>query len=196
MEPLAFFLSVFTALADRIEKFKSTKFLDRKEFFNEIIKPVFIELEPVASNYINIFRTIRKSIDKSSLNSLQTILEEITKEREIMLISRIKVEQMAKQIKEHIKDKDIEAFADSVLLFFYGATKQPGVSRTVMLIRSLEYIQEQNYSEEESYQIEYIRSYAADVLQDLENKWKQIVIAYEKIKLFSTTPLRLLKSRR
>ena len=68
MEPITSLLDAFIKLADRIINLEKTKLQGKKDLFNEIVKPVFEDLEPVALNYMIFFRNARQTVIKSKQN--------------------------------------------------------------------------------------------------------------------------------
>lgn len=185
MEPLGLLVDTFIQLADRVLNLDKTKIQDRKSLFTEIINPLFEDLEPVASNYMEIFRKARTTFDKGTIQELRHAIEFIGKERAVMFIARIKVEQMAYQVKGLIKDEEVGTFALSILLFFNQTTQIMGFSRTTVFLEELKQIEENAKKngkltkEDKTQIIQYI-----DVtLAILEEYWRNIATSYGKLKI-------------
>lgn len=213
MEPISFLIDTFIQLADRIINLEKTKFQDRRIVFDEIVKPLFTELEPIAKNYILFFQRARQLIlDKNKKlqdldnemhgenllsfdeqAKLQEMAQYIKKERDAMFIARVKVSEMAGQIKEHIKNPDIVEYANSIYTFFFNSPSNhpelwlPQDSKATKFIERLNESLKNNYDEEDL--VEYIDR----VLLEMENSWGEIVRSYERLKIYSIASPRLVQ---
>lgn len=188
MEPITSLLDAFIKLAERLINLEKTKLQDKKELFNEIAKPLFEDLEPVAANYMEIFRKIRKIINKRSLPKIRNLVWFVVEERETMLIARSKVNYMAYQISEHIRDDEVNAFTDAVRHLFYKTTEDHQ-SRTKEFLSELNQIEANveatgKISKEDK---TLIAIYVDDTLVSLEQCWNEIVQSYEKLKIYSVS---------
>lgn len=193
MEP-SFLLGTFTALVDRIVNLEKTKLQDKKTLFNEIVKPLFEELEPVASNYKDIFWKAKQVAKTNSQKKLQKAMLQIVEEREVMALARIKVREMAIQIAENIKDEEVAVFANAVNGYFYNTAKSYGSTRTIFLLRRFEKQRESGeVSEINAPEKEVLVEYIDEVLKDLEKSWKTIVQSYERLKIYSVSPTKFIK---
>jgi hypothetical protein len=191
MEPISFFLSTFMALADRIIDLDKEKIKDKKDLFNEIIKPLFEELEPVALNYMEFFQRSRQIIIDTPQKDLADVVEVIQKERNAMIFARIRVREMASQIEKHINNEQIVMFAMSVNDFFYSDPlghpalieyRSSAASTGRGLLEMIKYTILQ--SDEKKVIIDYIDK----ALEIFEKAWASIVQSYGALKIYSISP--------
>ena len=192
MEPVSIFLSSFIELVDRIINLEKTKLQDKKTLFNEIIKPLFEELEPVATNYIEIFRKARKASTVSCLQELEEAIKFLSEERRNMYLARTKVEHMANQIEKSIKDEEVNHFAKAVGFFFFDSMGyiNPISSRTRTTLMFLRQIvgRAKKIGEITERQKGLIAKYIDSNLASLEQSWNVIVESYVKLKIYSVSP--------
>ncbi len=99
-----------------------------------------------------------------------------------MLVARIKVREMAKQIEEDIKDDEFIKFANAVSDFFYRATEvDKFASVGEELSKIIDWAAKNN--EEKDVIIDFIDT----VLKNLEKSWGLIVRSYGKLKIYSVS---------
>ena len=213
MEPISLFLNAFIQLADRINNLEKTKLQDQKVVFEEIVEPLFTELEPIAKSYTLFFRKARQLIiDKNKpsqanrieipggnnfIFNIQDELHEMARylkeERDTMANARIKVSEMAGQIKEHINNPEIVEFSTSVEKFFFNS---PGNFPEFKLPRdskATEFLERLDQSILSDYDDQDLIKYIDRVLHKLENSWGEIVRSYQKLKIILTSPPTLIR---
>ncbi len=182
-------LEAFVKLLEGIGNLEKTKLQNKQTMFNEIVKPLFEELEPVASNYKEIFRKARQIAIIGSQRKLHEALALILEEREVMSLARIKVREMALQVSESINDEDVVIFANTVNKYFYSAAATYGTTRTMMILRRIEYEKQMGkIGKIEKREKEIIMENIDEVLGELEQSWKAIVQSYGKLKIHSVSP--------
>ncbi len=193
---LSFFLSTFTALVDRIVNLEKTKIQDKKILFNEIVHPLFEELEPVVSNYIEIFRKARKIVTGKYNEKYSEGSEVIADERNVMLEARTKVRAMAHKISELIDDEEVVRFACAIGEFFYGTAELTGHTVATVLIIRLEsgVTSGTKLSSESEKEIETITlTFIDETIKSFEKSWDKIVQIYESLKIHSVSPKKLVR---
>jgi hypothetical protein len=213
MEPISFFLDTFIQLADRIINLEKAKLQDQRVAFEEIIKPLFMDLEPIAQSYMLFFQKARKMIvDKNKRssgreieiagnklipedikNELQEMAQYMKEERDGMIMVRVKVTEMARQIKECSKSAEIAEFADAVDAFFFNS---PGNLPEVKLPRdskATEFLEKLNQSISSDYNEKDLIKYIDRVLLKLENSWEDIARSYGKLKVQLVSPPKLMR---
>ena len=181
MEYIVFLLSTLKDLVDRLRNLKREQLQDKQILFAEVVKPLFDELQPVALNYMEIFRMARKIIvegtDQYSLISATTI----QKQREEKLMERTKVSEMAGQIIVHIKDQDVVDFAKAIICFFFADPNDGKRSR-----RTHEFIRRLNDPDFRRHG--QVVHYIDETLSILEEDWAKIVATYENLKIHARVP--------
>lgn len=213
MEPISFLLDTFIQLAERIINLEKAKLQDQRTMFEEIIAPVFEELEPIAQNYMLFFRKARQLIiDKNKRSSeweieiagnklipvdikkeLQEMAQYMKKERDGMIMVRVKVTEMARQIKEYSTSAEIAEFANAVDAFFFNS---PGNLPEVKLPRdskATEFLEKLNQSISSDYNEKDLIKYIDRVLLKLENSWGDIARSYGKLKVQLVSPPKLMR---
>lgn len=181
---IPFILTTLTSLVDRIVNLEKTKIQDKKTLFQEVVKPLFEELEPLALDYVDLFRKAKKSIIKGSRKEFNAINQSIQEDRDAMMMTRIKVLEMAEQIKQHIKDDDIVEFATAVSLYFDSTQEPPYKMRSYATVL-LTYIEHQEFQNKVKGATEQFNQIVDEIIIQLEKSWGAIVKSYEKIKLYS-----------
>jgi hypothetical protein len=190
MEPITSLLDAFIKLADRIINLEKTKREDKQQAFKEIVEPLFVQLQPVAENYIAIFRKAKQNLIENSDNDLSKILDEIRGLREEMQLTRSTVTTMAMQIHKMYKDSDISEFAGRIMEFFdvsitgessFRATYSMGLVRRIEIVMA--------HRGEKKILNDYI-NYTLDIL---EEHWDRIGKSYARVKINSLTSPRLIK---
>lgn len=213
MEPISLLFDAFIRLAERIINLEKTKFQDQRLVFDEIIKPLFVELEPIAQNYMAFFRKARqlvvdknrrssewgieiagnKLIPENIKNELQEMAHYMKEERDAMIMVRVKVTEMAHQIKERTKSVEMAEFADAVDAFFFNS---PGNLPEVKLPRdskATEFLEKLNQSISSDYNEKDLIKYIDRVLLKLENSWGDIARSYGKLRIQLVSPPKLLR---
>lgn len=198
MSAITLALEAFINLAERIIRLEKTKLESRQKLFDQLVKPLFVELEPVASNYIGYFRKARQSIKKSKEGDFREVAELIKEERDAMSMARIKVREMAKQIKENIDDPDIVDFAVSVDRFFYSAPRFPQVqdvpgSNSSSAMRFLDYLR---FASLNNIGTQEVVNHLDVVINSIEHDWSLVVQSHEKLKIKSIAPKKAKKKKK
>jgi len=198
MSAITLALEAFIKLAERIIRLEKTKLESRQKLFDQLVKPLFLELEPVASNYIGYFRKARQSIRRSKDGDFREVAELIKEERDAMSMARIKVREMAKQIKENIDDPDIVAFAASVDKFFYSAPRFPQVqdvpgSTSSSAMRFLDYLR---FASLNNIGTQEVVNHLDVVVNSIEQDWSLVVQCHEKVRIKSIAPKKVKKKKK
>jgi hypothetical protein len=197
--PFTPLLDAFIKLADRIINLENTRLQNREQFFKEIIQPLFEELEPVAVNYLDFFRQAKKSVVGTyqyfdEIERLDEMVSQFQERREAMLMARIKVRMMAKQINENVIDNEAVTFAKAIISFFSEAMEQnldiPNTTRTEDFLDI--FLQALHGTGG----IMVIEKYIDDTLQGLERSWGLIVQSYQKLKISAVSSPELVHKRK
>jgi hypothetical protein len=182
METLKFLLDTFITLADRIINLEKTQIQNKQQAFKEIVEPLFLELQPVVDNYISLFRNAKKSVIESSPDNLWGAVSEVRQAREAMILSRIKVREMANRVQEAYKDKRITEFAQKVDGFFYRTVCEREVRTTSSYAKELvdlcEYVMKRDMDKSE------LIKFIEDALKNLEISWVAIAQSYASVRIY------------
>jgi hypothetical protein len=112
-------LTLFLSLIDRLIKLVELRQTDKKQLFNDVVEPLFTQLQPVVDDYFSLFRRARLSAEKSRNNDdLQQAVEEIRTQRENLVHARLAVVQFAETLQSQVHDKRVAQFAHKVERFF------------------------------------------------------------------------------
>lgn len=198
IEPLSFFLDTFIKLADTIINLEKAKLQDKQTIFNEVVKPLFEELEPVVLNYMDFFRKAKETVINTDQKDLAGIVQGLKKERDEMVMARVKVRALAAEISENIEDEQIVLFAQSVSIFFSEVTFITHVREVVTfrqfpssnLSRLVDLL---NITVSHNIPKERIIVYIDTILLKAENSWSQIVKSYQTLKIYSVSSPKLVK---
>jgi hypothetical protein len=191
MEYIALFLTALKELADRVRNLEKTRAQDKQDIFNNIVKPLFVELEPVSSNYKDFFERARQTIRECTSEDLRKTAQQIRNERDAMIMARIKVRETANQIKEHINDEAISEFATSVNNFFYSAPRLTPV-RPRFQSSAMRFLDFLNYAASHNIDRQEIIDYLDIILENLERSWSSVVSSFERVKIKALSSQRFL----
>lgn len=181
-------------LIEKISEIKNAKFQDQQSLFKEIITPLFMELEPVARQYISTFRKTKKTLTKNSPNWVKEAIMLMGEERESMNEARIKISSMVKKIIENVEDKASVEFAKNADNFFYEASYGYGISFMGRLLNYLKHVEKKDEIPENIKT--NVMKYIDHTLPNLEKSWASVVQSYEELKIHSVTPKRFIKKNK
>ena len=133
------FLEVLTKARDIILGYSSND----QRIFDEAIEPLFAELQKVIDDYFSLFRgTLDDLRETSDGTELRSALRNLRRNREVMLTTRVKVREMAKEIRQAVKNRKIRTFLDRMERIFYASDvplrKLPPISSSQKTLRLLE----------------------------------------------------------
>ena len=134
-----------------------------------------------------------KLIPENIKNELQEMAHYMKEERDAMIMVRVKVTEMAHQIKERTKSVEMAEFADAVDAFFFNS---PGNLPEVKLPRdskATEFLEKLNQSISSDYNEKDLIKYIDRVLLKLENSWGDIARSYGKLRIQLVSPPKLLR---
>lgn len=182
MEHISIFLSVTKQIADQVANCEKTKKEDKNNLLNNIIKPLYTKLKPVARNYMKFFQEADLLISISSKRSITKNNSVVKNNRENLQLARIKVHEMANQLKENIQDENVSKFANAISVFFNYAPDIAipdllSLHPTGRLAVLVEWMSENKM--EKSDVIRFID----ETYSKLEESWKAIVQMYEKMEI-------------
>lgn len=220
MEPISFLLDTFIQLAERIINLEKTKRDDKQQVFKEIINPLFIQLQPVAENYLNIFSKAKEDIIekpnrdlvrkklfkgkqqddiKKANHNFARIFDEIKSLRKEMLLARSTVKAMAEQIRQLYKDEIITEFAERIILFFDASVFDDSRNRISIWddetysARLVQLFEEVMTGHAEEYEL---KEFIVKAHDSLEWKWAKIVKTYSAAKIYCLSAPNLIKQRK
>lgn len=184
-------LEALAKLLEKIVDLEKSKLKDKETLFNEIAKPLYNELEPVASQYMETFRKTKKLVLSNSSQMVDEAIVLIGKDRESMHMARVKISTMIRIIEEKINDQNTIDFAKEVENFFYGASGGYKLTLLSMLMNYLQHIKSRNDITDNVK--EKILDYIDDTLPKLEQAWATATESYEKLKIQSVAPNRFIR---
>ena len=177
-------VEAFAVFLDKIADLVRARQQDKQQFFKEIVEPLFVELGPVVDNYFILFRNAKESVSASSPTKLGQAVRGIRTARDVMIMNRIRVREMAKVIQESYRDKNIQNFAAKVESFFYPAVvdKSTGKkSHAAELVDLCDYVLKENMKKDE------LLKYIDDTLQNMESSWVEISRLYGALRIHCLT---------
>ncbi|RJP54464.1 MAG: hypothetical protein C4583_02320 [Anaerolineaceae bacterium] len=220
MEPFSLLLDTFIELANRIVNLEKIKREDKQQVFREIIDPLFIQLQPVVFNYLNIFSKAeedviekqnyrilkdqtkdRKSNAKKTNHDYPRTLGEIQTLRKEMLLARSTVKAMARQIRQLYKDEIITEFAERILIFFdvsvcgialdeFSILLDTDSYSQLKLVRLFEKVMDGQADEFE------LKEFISEAHDLLERKWVKVVNSYAAAKIHCLSAPNSIKQRK
>jgi hypothetical protein len=181
MEILPFFIQTFLTLAERIKSLKEGSIQNRRQAFEQIIEPLFIEVRPVVDNYFELFQKAKQMAKESRQEDLGSQVEEIRKARETMIRTRVTIREMVNQIQKIYKDKKIIDFAWKLDSFFYRTVcerKVRGKSYALELVDLFDYATKNDLEKAE------LISFIDLALKNMENSWITIAQSYAALRIY------------
>jgi hypothetical protein len=191
MSAIILALEAFINLAERIIRVEKIKREDKKQVFKEIIEPLFVQFQPVAENYLEMFRKTRQRVVETPAHELLTAIDEIRELRGKMQFARHETNRMARQMSVMYKDEKILDFSANVERFFLASLypTDGGLRPT----RSEEFVQlfmnVVTRKEDKSVLIQYID----DALESLVAIWNDIAQSYAAAKIYYLSSPELIK---
>lgn len=115
-------LDLFLSLIDRLIAIAKLRETDRQRLFKEIVEPLFQQVQPAVDDYCLLFRRARISVEEAqrSQKSLAGAVSEIRQNRERMLEARRMVVQLAEEIENSVRDREVAEFCEKVAKFFFS----------------------------------------------------------------------------
>jgi hypothetical protein len=111
-------MEIFLKLIDRLIQLVRARSLHRKQLFNEIVQPIYEDLEPIAKDYFELFHFVISRLESES--STREELADLTKERSLQFVAlRRKLQEAAQVVAGRIEDERIVEFANAVTSFFF-----------------------------------------------------------------------------
>ncbi len=111
-------VGAFLDLINAIIKFLQLQKTNRKEVFDNIVKPLFDELQPVVDDYFKLFRDAKKELQTGQAD-VALAAKRIRERREALLIARVRVREMADAVCLGVADKYVRKFASHVVSLFF-----------------------------------------------------------------------------
>lgn len=193
MEPLSFILDTFIGVMERIINLEKAKIQNKQQVFKEIIEPLFIELQPVIDNYITLFKQAKQSVSENKQSDIWEAVQEIRESRDAMILSRVKVREMANRIQEAYNDKKITDFAQKVDGFFYRTIlekQKRSKSMASELVDLFEYVLKHDMDKTE------LIKFIDDALKNMETSWVAIAQSYAMVRIYCLSSPQLINKSR
>ena len=190
MEPISFILDTFIGVMERIINLEKTKIQNKQQVFKEIIEPLFIELQPVVDNYVTLFKKAKQSVSENKQSNIWEAVQEIRESRDAMILSRVKVREMANRIQEAYNDKKVTDFAQKVDSFFYRTIlekQKSSKSRASELVDLFEYVLKHDMDKSE------LIKFIDDALKSMETSWVAIAQSYAMVRIYCLSSPQLIK---
>lgn len=178
-------LEAFINLAERIISTEKSKRDDKRLVFKEIIEPLFVQLQPVAENYIEMFRKARQRVVESQDGELWTAIDEIRELREKMQLARISIRKMTIQMYDMYEDEKIRDFAERISMFFFASLQSRARSDELV-----EFFEEVIATRKDK---SILAKYLDDALNELVRCWNRIGESYATAKIYCLSAPRLIK---
>lgn len=179
--------TAFWKLVDYAIQLLGKKEHNRKELFQDLIEPLFLELQPVVDDYFSFFRRARTLASAGTKQELEIALGELRQQREAMLRQRIQVRELARALSSGRKDRWVNAFSSNVHGFFNSSTIVSRFARSksppAAALELFDYVLAEKINQHEL--VEYIDS----TLRNLEGSWVAIAQNYASLRVHSLSPI-------
>lgn len=181
METLSIFTQTFITLVEQIKKLKDGKIKDRKEAFEQIVDPIFRDVQPVIDNYFQIFQKAKRLSTLSTKKDLAFAVEEIRISRETMLVTRSVVREMAYQMHQIYNDKKIIDFSRKIDSFFYRTISERSVRGKSYAYELVDLFDEVLKGELDKAQL---IAFIDGALKNMEYSWVSIAQSYASLRIY------------
>jgi hypothetical protein len=175
-------LDTFLKLVDKITELAKQERINKEQLFNQIIEPLFTELQPVIDDYYSLFSKTKEILLLKKGDDIEETVMQIRKSREALLIKRIKVREMSKAINESMKNKKITNFTYNVNRFFYSTSMkdvdEKKSSTGAELIELCDYVLRKDIS------YKSLIYYIDMALKNMEESWMAIAQSYASVRIY------------
>jgi len=195
-------LGLFKVVTEQVTELVKSRKTDRQELFSDIVEPLFVQLQPVADNYFDLFRHARELLEKgpSEKEALADPASAIRRDREAsairsdrekMLQLRRQVTEMAGQIQQEIKEDRVVDFALAIQRFFTSVAPDPPPPGTEQMGSPAAYLVmlADPFSSAIATEQDVIQ-YIDRTLAKMEDDWAAIAGCYARVRLHLKTPSR------
>ncbi|MDN3523085.1 hypothetical protein [Halomonas ramblicola] len=173
---------MFLKVIDRIIPVLSVRAMSRRRYFEEVIEPLFRELEPVVEDYFAFFSKSLELVRDADRSEISAIVSQVREMRDKQFLARTKVRELARVLHESSKDRIVINFGRCVCALFEAAPHRPDLrkmSKSVKLIELFELV-EYNYVG----RAELVRA-LKDSKDEVSIQWIAIVQSYGHLRLRS-----------
>jgi hypothetical protein len=122
----------FLAIVDRLIKLSERREIADDQLFDRFVEPLYRDFEVVAADYIGFFRSCVDELDSATPTAREAewfaVVTRVRKRREEVLLTRRKVQQLARAASEFEND-DVTFFAQDILSFFHGTEIPIGIEQ-------------------------------------------------------------------
>ena len=182
---MSFPFDAFLGLVDSVIDLIRARSLTRRQWFEDIIEPLFREFEPVADDYFALFRHAGVLVKNGAAPGLAEAIGEIRSRREAMMLARAKVISLARAIDGGARDPKIRAFGSKLVGFFFSS-KVPYGMRS--LSRGQELVEICDYVLEDKTDHSQLQQFIDGTLKQLEQSWMAVVQAYATARVHCLRP--------
>lgn len=174
-------LTLFLELIDRLVIFVKGRNEHRRVLFDEVVKPVFEQLEALIDDYFLLFRNAHKAIEESQGSDWHLAVEEIRRNRETMWVARRKVSAFALVAAEQLKDQKFVNFAKKVSRLFHATE----FHESRKMSRSLEVLDLLDAIDARKMEKHVVLERLAQTERQLRETWVSVAQSYAELRLYS-----------
>lgn len=174
-------LTLFLELIERLIIFINGRKESKKALFDEVVEPVFKQLEALIDDYFLLFRNAHKAIEETEGTEWHLAVEEIRSNRETMWTARKKVSEFALVAAEKLKDQKFVSFAKKVSRLFHATEYH----ESRKLSRSLEVLDLLEALDAKTMEKHKVLERLAQTERQLKETWVSLAQSYAGLKLYS-----------
>lgn len=175
-------VDLFLKAVDKVIQLASIRKKNKREFFAQIVEPLFRELEPVIDDYYAFFSDSLSLLQEAGHGNIATVVVKVREMRGKHLLARLKVRELAKSLEESSRDEKIANFGASVCAIFEAAPHRPGrwkMSKSIEFLELFELVSENRIS-----RTSLVRA-LKDSKDEIAIQWIAIVQSYGYLRLRS-----------
>jgi hypothetical protein len=170
----------FLALIDRIISLVRERETKRREYFEKIVEPLYIQFKPLGEDYLNLFRDPQEAIKNSKKQRRVRVVSAVKKKRDEFAAARAQLRALLEACERNAtkkKDKELTEFIAAMAGFFQPmvlSTRFPSIGRELVNFFEL-------WAGPDSNTI--IEKYLPAAAARLEASWYEISGRYMELKL-------------
>ncbi len=172
-------IDALVRIVDRLVNLAERRHASRRVVFDEIVKPVFTDLETVVEDYLRLFHTTRRRVQAAPRADLPAALEETQKLRQALSSKRVRLQAASEVALADVKDKRLRRFFERVLKVLLSAN--PSGSPRRAMSKSTELVHFWEYLEQDGMDKGRLVRFIDRSIADLRESWELVGQSYAEL---------------
>ena len=182
-------IDVFMKLIEGMVKIVEHRRNDRRQLFDDVVQPMYQQLQPVIDEYYALFHQCRSEIAAARTKpALSAAIDAIRDRRETTLLARATIRTLVEEMEKHVKDKHVIHFAEQVSKFFYST--EVAHVRKMSAMRS--FVELCDYVQQNDLDKGLLMDYLSETLKTMVERSSAVASTYSAVRLHCLCPPRFL----